>query len=74
MRKKRDNNLVVLNYDDGEKKYYTSLTRAGLVVGLSSASVIWALNHNNTIEDLSGRKLTFSIVDGSEIQYKYINN
>ena len=74
MRKKKDNNLVAINFADGEKQYYTSYTRAGYRVGLAPASVKWACNHNNTLYDLNDRELTISLVDGSMIPYKYINN
>lgn len=74
MRRKKNNNLITINYADGEKKYYTSLTRAGLSVGLAQASVKWAIEHKNVLIDLNDRELTIDITDGSEIAYKYINN
>ena len=74
MKRKRNNDLVVLKYENGMKKYYTSLTRAGLSVGLASCSTKWAIDHQNIVEDLQGRKLTIVIEDGSEVPYKLINN
>lgn len=74
MARKKNNNLVLLNYKDGEKKYYTSLNKAGLAVGIASPSVTWAVKHNNVLTDNDDREFTIEIVDGSEIKYKYINN
>lgn len=74
MAKKRNNNLVVLNYKDGEKKYYTSKNKAGLAVGIASPSVAWAIAHNNVLTDNQNREFTIGVIDGSEIKYKYINN
>lgn len=74
MKKKENNNLVVLKYEDGERRYFTSLSRAGKVVGLASASVLWAIHHQNVLVDNSDRKLTIGVIDGSEIKYKNINN
>lgn len=74
MRKKRNNNLVAINYANGEKLYYTSYTRAGYRVGLAAASVQWACEHGNTLYDLNDKELTISLIDGSNVQYKYINN
>lgn len=72
--RKKNNNLILINYTDGEKRYYTSFNRAGLSIGLAPVSVKWALDHENVITDLSDRELTIKLVDGSNIQYKYINN
>lgn len=74
MKRKKNNNLVVLKYEDGEKKYFTSMTRAGFVIGLANNSVKWAIDHENTIVDMNDRKLRIVLEDGSEIPYKYINN
>lgn len=73
MEVKKDNNLIRMNY--GEDIYYfTSATRAGLAVGLASASVLWALRHKNELESYDGKKITFEIVDGSDVPYGLINN
>ena len=74
MKKKNNNNLIALIYEDGDRLYYTSMTRAGLKVGLTSASIKWAIDHKNEMEDWNGRKLRTEIVDGSEVPYKFINN
>lgn len=74
MQKKKDNNLIAIIYKDGERQYYTSMTRAGLKVGLTSASVKWAIEHKNECEDFNCRKLVIDVVDGSEVPYKLINN
>lgn len=74
MAKKLNNNLILLNYKDGEKKYYTSRSKAGLKLGIAPASVNWAIDHNNVLVDGNDRELTIEIVDGSEVHYKYINN
>lgn len=74
MQKKKDNNLIAIIYKDGEIQYYTSMTRAGLKVGLTSASVKWAIEHKNECEDFNCRKLVIDIVDGSEVPYRLINN
>ena len=74
MKKKKTNNLVVLKYEDGERKYFTTKQRAGLSIGLAANSVQWAIDHENVVEDLNDRRLTITIEDGSEIPYKLINN
>ena len=73
MAKKINNNLVVIDFN-GEKKYYTSMTKAGLKVGLAPASVRWAIGHGNVLTTCDNRNFTMYIVDGSEIPYKLINN
>jgi hypothetical protein len=73
MKTKKDNNLVLVNV--GNKKYYfTSLTRAGRFLGLQSSSISWAIAHRNELTNNAGEKVTITLVDGSDIQYKYINN
>ena len=73
MKLKKDNNLIKMNYGD-DVYYFTSSTRAGLAVGLASASVLWAIRHNNELESYDGKKITFKIVDGSDVPYGLINN
>lgn len=73
MKVKRDNNLIKMTY--GEDIYFfTSATRAGLAVGLASASVLWALRHKNQLKSFDGKNITFEIVDGSDVPYGLINN
>lgn len=73
MKAKKDNNLVLVNAGN-KKHYFTSLTRAGKFLGLQSASISWAIAHRNVLTNNAGEKVTITLVDGSEIQYKYINN
>ena len=72
--KKKTNNLVVLKYENGERKYFTTKQRAGLSIGLAATSVQWAIDHENIVEDLNDRKLRIVLEDGSEVPYKLINN
>jgi len=72
MKRRKDNNLVLLKI--GEKKYYfTSMSKAGLFIGIAAASVKWAINYNTLMKSYDDEDITFSIVDGSDIPYKYIN-
>lgn len=73
MKRKKDNNLVCVSLD-GAPHYFTSVTRAGKFVGLAGCSVNWALTHKNELYTEDGKSIEFSIIDGSEIPYKYINN
>ena len=73
MAKKKDNNLIVLDFN-GEKYYYTSTTKAGFKVCLAPASVKWAIEHNNILTTVDGRNFRIYLEDGSDIPYKYINN
>lgn len=72
-KKKKDNNLVCVLIGN-TPHYFTSATRAGKYVGLASCSVVWAMTHNNDLTTEKGESIKFSIVDGSDIPYKYINN
>ena len=74
MRKKQNNNLVAINYNDGNMLYFTSTNRVAMKLGIAPASVKWAIEHNNVLTDVEGKVFTIGIVDGSEIPYKYINN
>lgn len=74
MKQKKDNNLIAVIYEDGEKRYYTSYTRAGRSCGIAQCSVDWAVRHENVLTDMNDRKFQFKIVDGSDIPYKLINN
>lgn len=73
MRRKKDNNLIVIDYN-GDKHYYTSMNCAGFKLGLATASIKWAITHNNILCDCEGRNFRIYIEDGSEVPYKYINN
>jgi hypothetical protein len=73
MRKKQDNNLIMMTVE-GEKKYFTSMNRAGIAAGLSAGSIKWAIQNNSVLKNYENKNVTFEIVDGSEIPYKYINN
>lgn len=73
MRKKRNNNLVLVNV--GNKKYYfTSLNRAGIYLNLAAQSVKWAIDHQNVLYNNANEKVTIDLIDGGEIPYKLINN
>ena len=74
MRKKQNNNLIAVRYDNGRTDYYTSLNRIAIKLALAPASVKWAINHGNVLTDVEGKILTVGIVDGSEVPYKLINN
>ena len=73
MKRKTDNNLIVVDFN-GEKHYYTSPTKAGWKVCLAPASVKWAIEHNNVLCTCDGRNFRIYLEDGSDIPYKYINN
>lgn len=70
---KKDNNLVLVNVGD-KKHYFTSMNKAGLFLGLATASVKWAVDHKNEIINNNDEIVTIDVIDGSEIPYKYINN
>ena len=73
MSKKKDNNLILVNV--GNKKYYfTSAGKAGNFLGMQGPSVSWAIAHRNELTNNAGEKVTITLVDGSEIPYKLINN
>lgn len=73
MKRKKNNNLICLNI--GKRKlYYTSSNRAGQYLGLKGASISWAITHCNILKTNEGEDVTITIVDGSDIPYKYINN
>ena len=74
MRRKMNNNLVSINYSNGNAIYYTSMNRAACRLGINPASVKWAVEHGNVLTDYEGKVFTIGIVDGSEVPYKYINN
>ncbi len=74
MRRKENNNLVAIRYNDGNMLYFTSTNRAAMKLGIAAASVKWAIDHNNVLTDYEGKVFTIGIVDGSEIPYKLINN
>lgn len=74
MRKKENNNLIAVRYNNGRTDYYTSLNRIAIKLALAPASVKWAINHGNVLTDVEGKVLTIGIVDGSEVPYKLINN
>lgn len=74
MRRKNNNNLISINYSDGNVLYYTSMTRAAVKLGIAAASVKWAIEHGNVLTDYEDRELTISVVDGSKVPYELINN
>ena len=74
MKRKQNNNLVMIDYGKGNRIYYTSMNRAACKLGIASASVKWAVEHNNVLADYEGRSFSIGIVDGSEVPYKLINN
>lgn len=74
MRRKENNNLVSINYSNGNAIYYTSMNRAALKLGIATASVKWAVEHGNVLTDYEGKVFTIGIVDGSDVPYKLINN
>ena len=74
MRRKQNNNLVAIRYNNGDMLYFTSTNRAAMKLGIAPASVKWAIEHNNVLTDAEGKVFTIGILDGSEVPYKYINN
>jgi hypothetical protein len=74
MKKKNNNNLIAIKYNDGDMLYFTSINRVGMKLGIAPASVKWAIEHNNVLTDVEGKVFTVVIVDGSEVPYKLINN
>lgn len=74
IRRKTDNNLVLVICDN-EKKYYTSYNRAALAIGgVQAGSVKYACEKGKIIETPYNKVITVKLVDGSEIPYKLINN
>lgn len=73
MKTKENNNLILMTIGD-KKRYFTSMNRAGIAAGLATASVKWAIHYGSELITNNEEKVTFKIVDGSEIPYKYINN
>lgn len=74
MRKKENNNLICVEVNN-EKFYYTSMNRAAKKLSIQEASVRWAVmtNKNPLLPD-GTRIAKVTLIDGSEIPYKYINN
>lgn len=74
MKEKKNNNLIKVEIDN-QTFYYTSLNRAAYKLGIQSNSINWAIVRgiNPKLPDGTYRAKV-SIVDGSEISYKYINN
>ena len=72
-RKKKDNNLVLVTIGD-RKLYFTSMSKAGLKLGIATQSVKYAIGRNSVITTYNDEKVTIEIIDGSEIPYKLINN
>ena len=69
----KGHDLICINIC-GEKHYFTSATKAGMYLGVQYNSIIWAIEHKNKVITKDDRVCTITIVDGSEIPYKYINN
>lgn len=74
MKRKENNNLILITTNTGKNKYFTSLTKAGYYLGIASQSVKWAIEHHNELINNKDEKITLELVDGSEIPYKLINN
>lgn len=74
MRRKENNNLILVTTSNRESKYFTSLTKAGYYLGIATQSVKWAIEHHNELVNNKDEKITIELIDGSEIPYKYINN
>lgn len=74
MKKKENNNLVLISYNNGDKYYYTSMNRAAMKLSIATQSVKWAIIHNKILTDCEGKVFSIGIIDGSEIPYKLINN
>lgn len=74
MKKKNNNNLIAIRYNNGDMLYFTSINRVGMKLAIAPASVKWAIEHNNVLTDVEGKVFTIGIVDGSEVPYKLINN
>ena len=73
MKRKKNNNLILVNVGADEKHYFTSANRAGQFLGIQQNSVNWAIVHGNTLINNNDKEVTIELVDGSEIPYKYIN-
>lgn len=73
MKRKKNNNLILVNVGADEKHYFTSANRAGNLLGIQPNSVNWAINHKNKLISNDDRIVTIELIDGSEIPYKYIN-
>lgn len=73
-RKKKNNNLILVNVGESKKLYFTSLNRAGDYLGILPNSVNWAIAHRNELVNNNGDKVTIELVDGSDITYSQINN
>lgn len=74
MRRKKNNNLILVNIGKDKKLYFTSKNRASMKLGLAIASIDWAIKHKNITRSNNDEDVTIEIIDGSEIPYKYINN
>lgn len=78
MKHKKDNNLILvkIHCQDGliQNEYFTSLSGAGLYLGVAAQSIKWAINHHNILVNNEGLQITIEMVDGSEIPYKLIND
>ena len=74
MKRKQNNNLVLITNKENEKLYYSSYNRAAMSLGVQANSIKWAVNHSKKINDFNGNEVDVELVDGSEIPYKMINN
>lgn len=73
MKKKKNNNLIAIKYNNGDILYFTSTNRVAMKLAIAPASVKWAIEHNNVLTDVEGKSFTIGIVDGSNILWKDIN-
>lgn len=73
MKHKKNNNLILVK-SGNETHYFTTTNRAGKYLGLQANSINWAIVHGNILFNNKNEEVTISLIDGSEIPYKYINN
>jgi hypothetical protein len=72
MKKKKDNNLVMVEFEDGRKNYYTSWNRAAMALNIVPVSAQYNASRGNTLKTENGN-CKIRLIDGGDIQYKYIN-
>ena len=73
-KQKKDNNLICITIGNKEKRYFTSTNKASYYVGVAPCSIKWAIDHHSVSKTGDGKDIVIELVDGSEVQYKYINN
>lgn len=69
---KKNNDLICVE-SNKKKSYYTSNRRAALAIGVYAPAIQTAIDHQETLKNYAGEEVRVSLVDGSDIPYKYIN-